>query len=320
MGISHGAATKGRTVSTAEFKPMNQISLCVSTYNRVDDLKRLLTSALTQEPPIPIIVYDDASSDGTADVVREQFPSVRLIVGRANVGLIAARNICIQAASTPFVIILDDDAYFTSTHTAQQTLDDFTSPSIAAVAIPFIENGNLMQGDISGRSIELTRSFIGAAHGLRRDAVLECGGLRESYRFYCEESDIAIRLLATGRVVRHGTSDPVVHCPNADREPLRRRQLRWRSELRFKWCHTPAILLVPVVGGHLVLLMIRRGQFGGIRESIRLLFTSWREVRKSRSERKGVDLQIYFLWRRLAKIPRLTLGAVDDMLAIRRGR
>jgi GT2 family glycosyltransferase len=41
---------------------MNQISLCVSTYNRVDDLKRLLSSALTQEPPIPIIVYDDASS------------------------------------------------------------------------------------------------------------------------------------------------------------------------------------------------------------------------------------------------------------------
>jgi hypothetical protein len=181
-------------------------------------------------------------------------------------------------------------------------------------------NGNLMQGDMSGRSIELTRSFIGAAQGLRRDAVLGCGGLRESYGFYCEESDIAIRLLAAGLVVRHGTSDPVVHCPNADREPLRRRQLRWRSELRFKWCHTPALLLVPVVGGHLGLLMIRCGQFGGLRESIRLGFTSWRDVLKSRSERKGVDIQIYFLWRRLAKIPRLTLGAVDDMLAIRRVR
>ena len=69
---------------------MNQISLCVSTYNRVDDLKRLLSSALTQEPPIPIIVYDDASSDGTAEIVREQFPSVRLIVGSENIGLIAA--------------------------------------------------------------------------------------------------------------------------------------------------------------------------------------------------------------------------------------
>ena len=307
-------------MSTGQDKPINQISLCVSTYNRVDDLKRLLSSALIQEPPIPIIVYDDASSDGTADVVREQFPSVRLIVGRANVGLIAARNICIQAASTPFVIILDDDAYFMSAHTAQQTLDDFTSPSIAAIAIPFIENGTLMQGDMSGRSIELTRSFIGAAHGLRRDAVLDCGGLRESYKFYCEESDIAIRLLAAGMVVRHGTSDPVVHCPNADREPLRRRQLRWRSELRFKWCHTPALLLAPVVGAHLGLLLIRCGQFGGLKESIRLGFVSWRDVLKSKSERKGVDFQIYFLWRRLAKIPRLTLGAIDHMLVIRRGR
>lgn len=307
-------------MSAGEVDQMQQISLCVSTYNRVADLKRLLSSALKQEPPIPIIVYDDASSDGTAAVVREEFPSVRLIVGRVNVGLIAARNICIQAASTPFVIILDDDAYFTSAHTAQQTLNDFTSPSIAAIAIPFVENGTLMQGDMSGRSVELTRSFIGAAHGLRRDAVLDCGGLRESYKFYCEESDIAIRLLASGLVIRHGTSDPVVHCPNADREPLRRRQLRWRSELRFKWCHTPALLLVPVVGSHLGLLVIRCGQFGGLQESVRLGFTSSRDVLKSRSERKGVDLEIYFLWRRLAKVPRLTLGAVDNMLLLRRGR
>ena len=297
---------------------MNQISLCVSTYNRVDDLKRLLSSALTQEPPIPIIVYDDASSDGTAEIVREQFPSVRLIVGNENIGLIAARNICIRAASTPFVIILDDDAYFTSEKTAQQTLEDFSSPSVAAIAIPFIENGSLMQGDVSGRAIELARSFVGAAHALRRDAVLDCGGLRESYRFYCEESDISIRLLAAGRVVRHGTSDPVVHCPNADRQPLRRRQLRWRSEYRFKYCHTPALLLIPVIGSHLGLLVIRCKQFGGLQAALRLGVTTWRDVLKTRSERKGVGIQTYFLWRRLARIPRLTLSDVEKVLDITR--
>jgi GT2 family glycosyltransferase len=238
-------------------------------------------------------------------------------VGQENVGLIAARNICIRAASTPFVIILDDDAYFTSIKTAQQTLDDFTSPNIAAVAIPFIENGTLMQGDMSSGSIELTRSFIGAAQGLRRKAVLDRGGLRESYRFYCEESDIAIRLLAAGLVVRHGSADPVVHCPNPDREPLRRRQLRWRSEYRFKYCHTPALLLVPAIGGHVGILLMRCRQFGGLVAAIRLGFQSWRDVLQSRAERKGVGIQIYFLWRRLARIPRLTLSDVDDLHVIR---
>lgn len=294
---------------------MNQISLCVSTYNRVDDLKRLLSSALAQEPAIPIIVYDDASSDGTPEVVREQFPGVQLISGQENVGLIAARNICIKAASTPFVLILDDDAYFRSVSTARQTLADFSSAAIAAVAVPFTENGALMQGHRGGDTVELARSFIGAAHALRRDAVLACGGLRESYRFYCEESDIAIRLLASGLVVRHGTADPVEHCPNADRQPLRRRQLRWRSELRFKWYHTPALLVVPVLVGHLGLLLVRSGQFGGLRESLRLCYTSCSDVLASRSERKGVDIRTYLLWRRLAKLPRVTLDAADHILA-----
>ncbi len=297
---------------------MNQISLCVSTYNRVDDLKRLLSSALAQEPAIPIIDYDDASSDGTSEVVREQFPAVELITGQENVGLIAARNICIRAASTPFVLILDEDAYFTSASTARQTVADFSSPAIAAVAVPFAENGALMQGDQSGDTVQLARSFIGAAHALRRDAVLACGGLRESYRFYCEESDVSIRLLASGLVVRHGTSDPVEHCPNPDRQPLRRRQLRWRSELRFKWCHTPALFLVPVLVGHVGLLLVRSGQFGGLRESLRLCYSSCRDVFMSRLERKGVDIRIYLLWRRLAKLPRLTLDAADHVLAVRR--
>ena len=224
-----------------------------------------------------------------------------------------------QAASTPFVIILDDDAYFMSAHTAQQTLDDFTSPSIAAIAIPFIENGTLMQGDMSGRSIELTRSFIGAAHGLRRDAVLDCGGLRESYKFYCEESDIAIRLLAAGMVVRHGTSDPVVHCPMLTASPAKASiEVAQRTSLQV----VPHARIAPRTS--------RRRSSGPSFDSVRAI---WRPEGinsigfrllegcpqiKVRTKRRGLpDL---FLVETAAKIPRLTLGAIDHMLVIRRGR
>ncbi|WP_162242806.1 glycosyltransferase family 2 protein [Arthrobacter sp. Leaf141] len=297
---------------------MNSISLCISTYNRVDDLTRLISSALMQVPKVPIIVYDDASLDATAEIVRTQFPTVRVIAGKNNVGLIAARNICIREASTPFVIILDDDAFFTSPKTVQQTLDDFSSERIGAVAVPFTENGVLMQGETAGPSIGLARSFIGAAHAVRRDAVLACGGLRESYGFYCEESDLAIRFLAAGLVVRHGSADPVTHCPNADRKPLLRRQLRWRSEFRFKYCHTPALLLLPVLGSHLALLVFRCSQFGGLAATLKLGYSTWRDVIKSRHERKGVGFRTYFLWRRLSESPRLTLGDIDDVPAVRR--
>lgn len=286
---------------------MNQISLCIATYNRVDDLVRLLDSALLQEPQVPIIVYDDASTDNTAAIVKGHFPSVRLVEGTLNVGVVAGRNICLREATTPFVMILDDDAFFTSTHTIQQTLHDFVDPNVAAVAVPFVEGGVLIQASEAGGEVELVRSFIGAAQCLRRDAVLDCGGLRESYRFYCEESDIAIRLLEAGMVIRRGTADAVMHCPNADRNPLQRRRKRWSSELRFKWNNAPSLLLIPILAAHVVELLIHSEGYGGLKASLRLGFLSSKEIAPLWRERSGVSLLTYRVWLRLAKNPPMRL-------------
>lgn len=299
---------------------MNEISLCIATHNRVDDLVRLLESALLQEPPVPIIVYDDASVDGTAAVVKRRFPTVKLIEGKTNVGVVAGRNICLREAETPYVMILDDDAYFASVRTVHQTLHDFVDPSIAAVAVPFVEGGVMMQGSEPGAEVELARSFIGAAHCLRRDAVLACGGLRESYRFYCEEPDIAIRLLAAGMVVRHGTADAVVHCPNADRNPMERRRKRWLSELRFKWINAPFLLLAPILAAHVRTLVIHNRRFGGMKAALSLGFSSAKVVAGSWHERSGVSLPIYRVWLRLANQPRLRMSELDAVPAIQKLR
>ena len=59
---------------------------------------------------IEIFVVDNASSDGSAQMVRERFPGVRLIENPKNVGFAAANNQALRRASGRFVLLLNSDA------------------------------------------------------------------------------------------------------------------------------------------------------------------------------------------------------------------
>lgn len=287
---------------------MREVTICIATHNRVADLRRLLLSTQILKPSVPVLVYDDYSSDGTTDVVRSEFPDVRLITGEKNIGTIAARNICIREANSRFVMILDDDAYFVSSSTVKKTIDDFSDPRIAAVAVPFKEKGRLIQGSTVLTETELVRSFVGAVQMLRRDVILECGGFREGYDFYCEEPDLGIRLLNKGFVVRHGTADPAVHEPNINRNPILRRQILWLSENRFKWYYTPTKYLFPSLFAHWIFLFQSRTRFGGFHEIWKMAQIGRRDLVNYYDSRCPVKLSTYRIWRRLAKAPRLTLS------------
>ncbi len=85
------------------------ITAIIPTYDRRSLLPRALDSVLAQSvPPSEIIVVDDGSSDGTADFVREQYPSVNLIE-QENQGVSASRNRGIEAARGDWLAFLDSD-------------------------------------------------------------------------------------------------------------------------------------------------------------------------------------------------------------------
>jgi GT2 family glycosyltransferase len=54
-------------------------------------------------------VIDNASTDGTGDVVRSMFPDVRLCLSAKNLGVARARNEGISRSSGEYVLLLDDD-------------------------------------------------------------------------------------------------------------------------------------------------------------------------------------------------------------------
>src|SRR5438128_1492334 len=105
-------------------------SVVITTRNRCDELVDAVRSALNQSVPVEVLVIDDGSTDGTAELIRSQFPTVRLETSKMSLGYIAQRNRAAKLASGTFVFSIDDDAYFPSTETVAQTLRQFDHPRV----------------------------------------------------------------------------------------------------------------------------------------------------------------------------------------------
>ncbi|MBT3203638.1 MAG: glycosyltransferase [Gammaproteobacteria bacterium] len=86
-----------------------QISVIIPSFNRERTLIRALNSVLNQSSKADeVIVVDDGSSDNTSDIVRQKFPSVKLIQ-QTNRGVSHARNTGIKNAQFEWLALLDSD-------------------------------------------------------------------------------------------------------------------------------------------------------------------------------------------------------------------
>lgn len=95
-------------MSAAHLCPIN-ISVVIPAFNAESYLGRAINSVLAQQqPPEEIIVVDDGSTDGTAEVARS-FGNRILFIRQANAGASVARNRGIEAASGEWIAFLDAD-------------------------------------------------------------------------------------------------------------------------------------------------------------------------------------------------------------------
>jgi len=88
-----------------------KVTALIRTYNRRDKTLRAIASAVNQTiPNLPIILVDDASTDGTAEAVRERYGERVAIVQRPrNEGPGAAANSGLALVETEFIAFLDSD-------------------------------------------------------------------------------------------------------------------------------------------------------------------------------------------------------------------
>ncbi len=85
------------------------VSVVIPTFNRCRLLRRAVASVLAQtQPTDEIIVVDDGSTDGTREMVAEQFPAA-IYRFQPNAGVSAARNRGIRVAAGQWIAFLDSD-------------------------------------------------------------------------------------------------------------------------------------------------------------------------------------------------------------------
>jgi O-antigen biosynthesis protein len=87
------------------------LSIVIISWNVREDLRECLRSLWRNGEGLAmeVIVVDNASTDETAEMVRQEFPQVRLVVNERNLGYTKANNIGIRLSRGKFVLLLNPD-------------------------------------------------------------------------------------------------------------------------------------------------------------------------------------------------------------------
>ena len=87
------------------------VTVVIVTYQNRDHIVACLESLLAQIPDDGslAVVFDNASTDGTADLVESRFPDVRVVRSEANVGFARGCNLAAAQARSEFILLLNPD-------------------------------------------------------------------------------------------------------------------------------------------------------------------------------------------------------------------
>src|SRR5665213_1881173 len=90
---------------------VTDLSIIIVSWNTKKYMEEVLTSLSTIDGKLSaeIIVVDNASADGTPDMIRAQFPNVKLIETGANLGFAKGNNVGIKEATGSYVCLINSD-------------------------------------------------------------------------------------------------------------------------------------------------------------------------------------------------------------------
>jgi GT2 family glycosyltransferase len=208
------------------------VSIAILNYQRKDVLRQSLERALAQRcPGLEVLVVDNASTDGSAEMVQQEFPTVRLLPLPRNTGC-AARNAGVAALGAGIVITLDNDVLLNSPDDAAKVLDFFVRhPTVASVNFKILDaTGTLSRRDwchprdwrTSADRQFMTNYVLEGASAHRRDRFLEVGGYWAPLFIGHEGLDLGLRLLAAGHDLAYWPDVSVTHLASAEARPSSR--------------------------------------------------------------------------------------------------
>ncbi|HEX6452113.1 MAG TPA: glycosyltransferase [Trebonia sp.] len=227
-----------------------RVTMVVITHDRRDEVRRTLGKLAALPEQIELTVVDNGSRDGTAEMIRREFPSADLVRLSSDLGA-AARNLAVRIAMTPYVAICDDDTWWApgALETCAKALD--ANPDVAVVTARIVMEpdgrvdpivAELESSSLPGRPGlpgPMLMSFLAGASMVRVRAFRACGGFSPRLWLGGEEELLAADLIGAGHVLCYLPDAVVHHQPPSARDSRQRRLLGIRNALWFTWLRRP---------------------------------------------------------------------------------
>ncbi|MFL6138902.1 MAG: glycosyltransferase family 2 protein [Frankiaceae bacterium] len=254
-----GPLARIRTGEQARSGPA-RVSVVIATRDRRDGVLTTVgrLRALPERPPV--IVVDNASSDGTADAARAAHADATVLRLPRNLGAVA-RNVGVARATTPYVAFADDDSWWQPGALATAVAHFDSCPRLALLAARVLVGDDLRIDATSAlmRSSPLPRppdlpgpavlGFLACGAIVRRDAFLGAGGFSSLLHFLGEEAMLAYDLAAAGWALAYADDVVAEHHPSTVvRESAARRRLHARNDLLTTWLRRPLPVAIAATG------------------------------------------------------------------------
>ncbi len=218
------------------------LSIIILSYNTRD----ITDEALRGLPEdAEVIVLDNASIDGSVEMIRKKYPRVKLIVSKVNTGFSKGNNIAMKQSNNPIILFLNSDC-FVEEEALKKAYEYFKSHDCDVLGVKLVyENGRLQPSAgylptplnavfwILGLSFfqpihPQSKSFFerarkvgwtsGAFLMIRKEVFNQVGGFDENIFMYMDEVDLCKRVQMAGFSVCFTPSVQTVHLQRASQD------------------------------------------------------------------------------------------------------
>lgn len=221
------------------------LEIVIVSWNARRDLERCLGSLHGAPPAIPhdIVVVDNASTDGSAEMVAQAFPGVRLLRSPENLGFAGGNNLALRQAAADLLLLLNPDTIVPpgaidrlvgrlladpgAAAAGPRLVDGNGDPelSFGRLPTPFTEARRKLLSRLYARRLKPAAALVrwmtgaerrvgwvsGACLLVRRGAAEAVGFLDERYRLYWEDVDFCAALRARGWTILFTPSAEITH-------------------------------------------------------------------------------------------------------------
>ncbi|PIR97414.1 MAG: glycosyl transferase family 2 [Candidatus Doudnabacteria bacterium CG10_big_fil_rev_8_21_14_0_10_41_10] len=235
------------------------LSIIIVNYNTKDLLKKCLKSVFASQASstFEVLVSDNASRDGSIEMVKREFPQVRLIENKSNLGFSKANNVALRQAQGQYFLLLNSDTevypdtFNLSIKRMEQDenigilgckvkLPDGSLDKACRRRFPNPKNSFLrlfglkkfsdynIEGSIDQE--QEVDAVMGAFLMIRKSVVQKVGYLDEDYFMYGEDLDWCWRVKKTGYEVIYFPEAEIVHYKYGSSQAIALKVVQWAHD------------------------------------------------------------------------------------------